>query len=159
MNLLRVAPISRLAAIVASVTLLAGCATGATGAHWADPGVHAVDGYWVGDEHWCVSDVWCAAEIAFAESELGIDPANVVRATTATPLSQWVTASGEPQYPVIFGGLTKPAFVLLTLRDGSRRARVVICSFTDPNRPVPTVCRQADNDIWRVGEQVNGPPT
>jgi hypothetical protein len=146
-----------LLAIGALATVLLAACVGASllparSGHWADPSVHVVDGYWIDEERSCYLqvDVWCSAEIDAAEGALGISSSDVVGATIASPPTTWVRVDGT-EIPSAFGGLTMPHFVALSLRNGSRRAIEVICTFTLPDHTKPTSCYPLGGDSYRVG--------
>ena len=145
-------PASRWLALAAIV--LAGCASSAPNADgWWDPGVHAVDGYWVTEESPCepANDQGCAA--AAKEAEATVLAADPDAAVTRVIAAGWPARRGDnaDEVTMNLAGLQQPRFIILDLADGSRRTIGMNCGpeIVDGAYPVE-VCHAAEFDLWRV---------
>ena len=145
----------RFASVVVAAALLAGCAQPVRNVDgWWDPGIHAVDGYWVTHERRCVlqEEPECAAAVATAIDALRArEPgASVIGALDA---SYPVSNGDEPnEVTYAFGGLVQPRLIILELADGSRRTIAMHCGpdmrpNADRNR---SACQAAEFEVWRV---------
>jgi len=147
---------ARFIGVVVAATLLTGCGPSSPNRDgWWDPGVHAVDGYWVTEEHRCD-----AADLSGCSD--GVQEA--IAALDATEPDAVVTGASSAGYPSMrgngpneisftFGGWQKPTFVILDLADGSRRTFGMNCGpewSTDGTPTGRVACHVAELDMWRV---------
>jgi hypothetical protein len=119
---------------------------------WRDPGVHAVDGYWVTSERACVEGVDRGCKWMFdtaIATLLAREPdAQVVSAVAASYPRD--PGPGKPKFS--FAGLVTPRLVILDLADGSRRTIGLLCGALDHvDGEVIEGCRPASLDQFRVG--------
>lgn len=149
----------RLFGSLVAVTLILVACTAPTDAHWADDGVHVVDGYWILAEHPCdvAAADGCIVATHAAETALDVDPRAVVRAATAELPRRWVRADGREI--VLAGGYSgpPPEFVLLDLADGTRRVTVFKCGGV-PYPDGSMICGAFGLDAYRVGHAPIDPP-
>ena len=128
----------RLVGLIAVIGILAGCA-GPTTPHWADSGVHAVDGYWILAEQPCDlgSSGSCVAAVRTAEATLGIDPSSVTRAATAGLPRTWIRMDGQAMTILDVTSGSPSEFVVVDLANGTRRVTGFGClSVPDPSGAV-----------------------
>jgi len=113
---------------VAVVAIVTACA-GPTVPHWADAGVHAVDGFWILAERPCefASTDPCVEQVRIAREALGIDRGTVAGASTASLPSQWVRSDGRAAQVLFNTTGSAPILVVLDLAGGSRRIAVYGC--------------------------------
>ncbi len=129
---------------------------------WATPGVHVVDGYYVASESACALGAADECEVAIrtaTEDLRARDPAaHIVAAVTAVVPMAWVDSDGV-LHGVNFGGLGRPAYAILTLDTGARRAVPLYCQgdqfsggYGAPIELVePAACQVSYGDMFRVG--------
>jgi hypothetical protein len=130
-------------------TLGAGCA--ASGAHWADPGVHQVDGYWVTQESSCGSESpadYCDRLVATGTTQLPPGSPAITRIATAGVPMTWVRSDGT-EIPTAWGGFGVPVFVIFDLAGGQRRAFEIYCE--PAGAPGGASCVPLPGDAYRVG--------
>jgi hypothetical protein len=140
--------LTHLTALVGLVLLVAACAS-PTAPHWADEGVHAVDGYWILTEHPCdlKSSDPCVEQVRMAESALGIDPTMVVGGAIAGVPSTWVRSDGRSAAVIGHRG----QFVVLDLVGGTRRVTGYGCGGVQ-NPDGSMLCSAGPFEDYRVGQ-------
>ena len=140
--------LTHLTPLVGLVLLVAACAS-PTVPHWADEGVHAVDGYWILTEQRCdlASTDQCVELVRSAETALGIDPTMVVGGAIAGVPSAWVRSDGQSVGVIGHRG----QFVVLDLVDGTRRVTGYGCAGV-PNPDGSMLCRAGPFEDYHVGQ-------
>ena len=131
--------------------ILAGCSAPSS-PHWADAGVHIVDGYWILGEKPCdlASSDPCVVAVETAEAKMAIDPKAVVRGATAGLPRTWVRADGQEEVVLESTSGSGSEFVVLDLVDGSRRVIAFGCLGV-PNPDGSTTCLAYPLDEYRLG--------
>jgi hypothetical protein len=144
--------------MVVAAALVAACSPAAPNHDgWWDPGVHAVDGYWVTEEHPCAPEgpegpENCVAALEAATAILHADEPGA--RITAGALADYPNARGEGpnEITINIAGLFHPTFMILDLADGSRRTIGLSCGpGTSAAGVYPVmVCEEQDMPLWRV---------
>jgi hypothetical protein len=140
-------------AFAAAVALVASCSPAVVSPDgWWDPGVHAVDGYWVTEERPCVVGVEWGCEF-MRDTALAViqerEPGAIVdRIVTAG----WPSMREANQQAFTFAGLTTPRFVIVDLADGSRRVVGLMCGALSHDGGFQRLgCIPDDLSMFRVG--------
>ena len=133
---------THLTAILIGLAFLVVACASPTVPHWADDGVHAVDGYWILTERPCNlrSPDPCVEQVRLAEKALDIDPGTVLAGATAALPSQWVRSDGRLAQILFSTSGSIPILVVLDLADGTRRIAAYGCAGI-PQPDGSTLCR------------------